>query len=173
MGQTASISSRAFVEASLRQLRAKTTALLAKQRRQAAEDENERLKACVNQFEAFRATLAAAESVSGALQAEMNAAYTLRFDDNSIFDMLEKTLDARISELAEAFRKMAMEKSTDPQTSEIQLGSGKVELSLTTCKLLPLTSKTETSSSAMWKMVEMAKFPDGDRSSNYRMMSLR
>lgn len=83
MKRVSSTSSREFVEANLNQLRAKTAALLARQHRQAAEDENKQLKRklqlYLTQSEALRTTLATAASIPGALRVEINTHYKLRF----------------------------------------------------------------------------------------------
>ncbi|KAG6618318.1 uncharacterized protein IUM83_01307 [Phytophthora cinnamomi] len=164
-----------FISVDLGQLRAKTSALLARQRRRAAEDENQRLKAKVhkyiNQRETLMTTLATADLVSGALRVEMGAGHKLRFSGGSVLEMLERRVDARVFELDEAFGMMAMENSTtsmDPGMFETRCPNGAMgTVAMSRMELLPFDC--DASLSAMWDMVGMGKSPEGEHSRAVRL----
>lgn len=166
-----------FIEMNCHQTRAKADALVSKRRREAAEDENKRLKkqvqGCLKQCEAFRTTLSSADiqtstlvhsamAPSTALRVELVAGRSLRFGDSSVLDMHERRLDARAFELSDAFNKMTLENSTDGQFDTQFLNDQIGAIQLSRVELVPF--ERQVRSSAMWAIVGAGEFPKGEHS---------
>ncbi|KAH7465530.1 uncharacterized protein KRP23_12070 [Phytophthora ramorum] len=139
--------------------------------------ENEQLKAKLqlfrNQSQAFQRALKVAEyqqkqllDTSVAFVKAFRAQMELRPCSTQVFDMLERRIDARLSEVEEAFRVM-QGPMTSVDTDVVQTwgrkddhGLGSVEFSR--LELLPF--EEGAISYAMWSFIEMGKFPAGERS---------
>ncbi|ETO70128.1 hypothetical protein F444_13369 [Phytophthora nicotianae P1976] len=153
--------------------KAKSSALVEKQRCIAAQNENMQLRAMLQfytrQYEAFQMAIASGEYqlkelqsiTSGALRVEMGAGRQLRACGTQVFDMMERRLDTRFHELEYAYRAMQQPMiSTDTETIQTRNERGAVEF--TRLELLPF--EEEAISSTMWSFIEEGRFPDGEQS---------
>ncbi|KAG3095991.1 hypothetical protein PC129_g7028 [Phytophthora cactorum] len=149
----------------------KTSALVEKQRRVAAQSENARLRAKLQfytrQCDAFHMAMAAGgyqqkellRVLSGTLRFEMGAGRQLRFCSVQVYDVMERRLDARFHELEYAYRVM-QQPMTSTDTETINDERGAVEF--TRLELLPFEEKAI--STTMWSFIEEGRFPDGEHS---------
>ncbi|KAG6618689.1 uncharacterized protein IUM83_01303 [Phytophthora cinnamomi] len=154
---------------------ARTDALVERKRRKDVQDENERLR---KNLEAYARQANALQSfsdgegshqdplmhrsvpVTTALRVEVGVGQRLRFSGHNVFGLLQARMDARLRELEEAFTLMKLPMgSTDSNLVETTL-VGAVEFAR--IQLLPF--RNTDISSALWSVVEIGGFPDGEDS---------
>jgi len=164
-----------------------------KQRLQAAQSENDRLKTRLQlyskQAEALQAVLTLADSqrietlqttwaFMRGIPIEMGAGRQLRGGSAGLFDMLEQRVDGRFCELQDALRVMQQPMlTTDTNLVETHCNNGERAVEFTRLELMPF--EEQAISSTLWSFVEAGRFPDGEdttvirRSSDVLTMSSR